>query len=226
MKKQERGITLIALVITIIILLILAGISIAMLTGENGILTKADNAKKETDIQETKEQIKLEIMGNVDDSRNYTNEDVIRAVKKVTGNEVEEKAEWVLSEKGNNVNLVDLWKTAKVTITFFKMHMSELEQTFEVDEGTKWSNFALSKRLDVCEWCPSLGYNKENRNLVIFNGETANFFYFAYVIDSEGHYVSWDDYMTSGSYTYSVDGGDFANDTFDPYGDHNKIRFE
>ncbi len=45
--KSTRGITLIALVITIIIILILAGISIASLTGDNGILTKADTAKEE-----------------------------------------------------------------------------------------------------------------------------------------------------------------------------------
>ena len=38
--KNEIGITLIALVITIIVLLILAAVSIAMLTGENGILTQ------------------------------------------------------------------------------------------------------------------------------------------------------------------------------------------
>ena len=44
-KKKENGITLIALVITIIVLLILAGVSIAMLTGDNGILTQAQNAK-------------------------------------------------------------------------------------------------------------------------------------------------------------------------------------
>ena len=42
--KQKKGITLIALVITIIVLLILAGVSIAMLTGQNGILTQANNA--------------------------------------------------------------------------------------------------------------------------------------------------------------------------------------
>lgn len=59
MKNQVRGITLIALVITIIVLLILAGISIAMLTGENGILTKADEAKRETRRQEIIESAKL-----------------------------------------------------------------------------------------------------------------------------------------------------------------------
>ena len=48
-KKQTSGITLIALVLTIIVLLILAGVSIAMLTGENGILTQAQRAKNETE---------------------------------------------------------------------------------------------------------------------------------------------------------------------------------
>ena len=49
LKRKERGITLIALVITIIVLLILAGVSIAMLTGQNGILTQAQKAKNETE---------------------------------------------------------------------------------------------------------------------------------------------------------------------------------
>ena len=61
MKKNQNGITLIALVITIIVLLILAGVSIAMLTGENGILTKATSAKKESAIGEVEEAVKLGI---------------------------------------------------------------------------------------------------------------------------------------------------------------------
>ena len=43
--KRDKGITLIALVVTIIVLLILAGISISMLTGQNGILKRATEAK-------------------------------------------------------------------------------------------------------------------------------------------------------------------------------------
>ena len=64
-NKQANGITLIALVITIIVLLILAGVSIAMLTGENGILTQAQNASKQTEIGEEKEQIALAYNGAV-----------------------------------------------------------------------------------------------------------------------------------------------------------------
>lgn len=44
--NNRKGITLIALVITIIVLLILAGVTIATLTGENGILKQAGKAKE------------------------------------------------------------------------------------------------------------------------------------------------------------------------------------
>ena len=48
MKKGTRGITLIALVVTIVVLLILAGVSINLVIGQNGIITKAKEAKLET----------------------------------------------------------------------------------------------------------------------------------------------------------------------------------
>lgn len=59
--KNQNGITLIALVITIIVLLILAGISIAMLTGENGILTQASSAKITNLRAEADERVKLAV---------------------------------------------------------------------------------------------------------------------------------------------------------------------
>ena len=63
LKRKERGITLIALVITIIVLLILAAVSIAMLTGQNGILTQAQNAKKDTETASLIEQAKTDVLG-------------------------------------------------------------------------------------------------------------------------------------------------------------------
>ena len=59
--RKNKGITLIALVITIV-LLILAGVSIAMLTGQNGILTQAQNASTQTEIAEAKEKAQMDIM--------------------------------------------------------------------------------------------------------------------------------------------------------------------
>ena len=66
MKKismKEKGITLIALVITIIVLLILAGVTIATLTGDNGILTKATEAKEKTEEGEEDEKVKIAVTG-------------------------------------------------------------------------------------------------------------------------------------------------------------------
>ena len=57
LKHSKKGITLISLVVTIIVLLILAGITIAALSGDNGILTNATKAKEQTDIEKEKEQI-------------------------------------------------------------------------------------------------------------------------------------------------------------------------
>lgn len=57
--KNQKGVTLVSLVVTIIVLLILAGISVAMLTGDNGILTQANSAKKKTDTSKNEEIIKL-----------------------------------------------------------------------------------------------------------------------------------------------------------------------
>ena len=57
--KSTKGITLIALVVTIIILLILAGVSIAMLTGNNGVLTQAKSAKEKTGEKGEQERVNL-----------------------------------------------------------------------------------------------------------------------------------------------------------------------
>ena len=65
--KASNGITLIALVITIIVLLILAGISISMLAGDNSILQKATDAKQTSERAEAKEQAQMDIMAYISD---------------------------------------------------------------------------------------------------------------------------------------------------------------
>ena len=63
--RNERAITLIALVITIIVLLILAGISIMMLSGDNSILQKATESKETYDKARTIEQARVDILGKI-----------------------------------------------------------------------------------------------------------------------------------------------------------------
>lgn len=59
--SKERGITLIALVVTIVVLLILAGVSLSMVLGNNGIITKAKESRTETRMSQIDEQVKLAI---------------------------------------------------------------------------------------------------------------------------------------------------------------------
>ena len=68
-KLQERGITLIALVVTIIVLLILAGVSIQMLTGQTGILSQARRAVKATKEGEIIEDIQLKLFDDQIDNQ-------------------------------------------------------------------------------------------------------------------------------------------------------------
>ena len=68
-KKNTRGITLIALVISIIVLLILAGVTIAALSGDNGILTRAKEAKEKTEQAQKEEGSSLtEIEEKINDN--------------------------------------------------------------------------------------------------------------------------------------------------------------
>lgn len=59
MTKKENGITIIALIVTIVVLLILAGVSISLIIKRNGIISKAEVAKQETEIADEKEKINL-----------------------------------------------------------------------------------------------------------------------------------------------------------------------
>ena len=106
-KNTQKGITLIALVITIIVLLILAGISISMLTGNNGVLTQTGNAKTQTSHGQIYEAMQLEAQSylteknaggyegtlieylNRDESKPIVNSDGIINVKNLIGTSLE-----------------------------------------------------------------------------------------------------------------------------------------
>ena len=110
--RESNGITLIALVITVIVLLILAGVTIATLTGDNGILRNAAKAKEETEKAQEEEQIKLEEM-----------EDTINEYAGIDWNTVLSNAEKHPAQKtstaigvgtdGRAVNM-DLWECTKL----------------------------------------------------------------------------------------------------------------
>lgn len=92
MREKNKGITLIALVVTIIVLLILAGVSINMLTGQNGILNRTNEAKKNSQVANEKESIEMAIssskMQNID-SFEITETSLEQALKNQFGDNVD-----------------------------------------------------------------------------------------------------------------------------------------
>ena len=107
-RNGNKGITLIALVITIIVLLILAGVSIAMLTGDNSILANATKARRDNAISSVKEQVLMAI------NTTYTD----YHVKEVT--------------KEEHDSLVDMTKAALQSI---ESNQSEVEYHFNPETG-------------------------------------------------------------------------------------------
>ena len=86
--KKEKGITMIALIVTIIVLLILAGITITTITSDNGIIRNANDAKEQTEIGNEKEVVDravIQAMGN--NSRgNIVEDELQEQLDKITGN--------------------------------------------------------------------------------------------------------------------------------------------
>ena len=110
--KEKSGITLIALVITIIVLLILAGVSIAMLTGDNGILTQAKEAKEANIAGTEKEQIQL-AMQSLKMKKQADNVSTIVAADELQNQLIADGAENVTVESGENDSLVVKYADSK-----------------------------------------------------------------------------------------------------------------
>lgn len=129
-QKKEKGITLIALVITIIVLLILAGVSISMLTSDNGIIKQAQTAKEETIISSEKEAIQLTMIN-----------------REMTGDE-----KYNIGEELRDRTLAngDNWKIVSVNDTGIVYG----NDCYYIGKGTKLENYGNTKY----EWI--IDYNK------------------------------------------------------------------
>ena len=150
--KERKGITLIALVITIIVLLILAGVSIAMLTGTNGILTQANNAKQATEESTEKEKRQLSQVEASTHLENYTYTDAEKntakipagfAVSNVEGENLVSKGLVIIGTTGNEY----VW----IPCTKATYKREETAWGIEDDSGTK----AIKDELTLTGVAPS-----------------------------------------------------------------------
>ncbi len=92
--RQAKGITLIALVITIIVLLILVGITISTITGEDGILKKATSAVEKTKKEAIKERVQMQVYGSYNNDGKLDMNLLLENIKKNMKDELTEEPEY------------------------------------------------------------------------------------------------------------------------------------
>ena len=139
--KKTKGITLIALVVTIVVLLILAGVSINMVLGENGIVTKAKDARDKT------EQAKQNDLASMDQF--VKDMDDILNDNGTSGGDDTPTATKTLVEAFNAGELkigdyVEYKPTARQTYTSATDENGWADQTYTVDTTTTWRVLGLS----------------------------------------------------------------------------------
>ena len=149
--KESKGITLIALVITIIVLLILAGVTIATLTGDNGILGKANDAKTQTEQAKEDENLKIAIAGsygtdgklNLKDLKDNLTNQGIDYDKNNTGFPLEVTVNGEKKKIDANGNIIESIQSLKTKGTVFK-DTTTLEDTYgnqvTIPKGFKIAN--------------------------------------------------------------------------------------
>lgn len=125
--KNQRGITLIALVITIIVLLILAGVSIAMLTGDNGILKKASNSATETNLAADKEAAITDL------NAAYTAYMEAKYATSSSSADIKAFNEWIKTTGASYMNSTDHYDFAEGKVTTKSVNSNGKKQTATVE---------------------------------------------------------------------------------------------
>ena len=115
--RKQKGITLIALVVTVIVLIILAGVSISLVLGENGIVNKAKKAKENTELAKTEEETMLnDLAKQIEEgtSGGTTNPpETIKTVEEVKGGSYFDKATTIKDSDGNLIKVPEGFKIAE-----------------------------------------------------------------------------------------------------------------
>ena len=143
LKFRNRGITLIALVITIIVLLILAGITIAAISGDNGILQNAARAKEKTEEAEIEEQIKLAQMELQIEGRDSTVNNILEKMVD-EGNIEENEIDLVRIEDNGNAIL----KLKNTEINIGKINGSEPLLNDDLEGNEEYKTFITEWKID------------------------------------------------------------------------------
>ena len=128
---KNRGITLIALIVTIVVLLILAGVTISAISGNESVMEKAQEAKEKTEISNEKEAIQLAVINSMTGSGNNLSINAVNLKQQLSGiidetslsNMDTTQTDWCLEGKTGEKYIIDedgtvmtAYKKAKISV--------------------------------------------------------------------------------------------------------------
>ena len=131
--KGTKAITLIAMVISILVLLILAGVSLALVVGETGITQRAVTAKKTYDIAGAKEQVELLVEGYIGDyyGKKYTSGEAVS----------QDIGTYVAAQLASDTTVGDYTlETSEANVTLKKGEETVAKGKINASGGLDWSN--------------------------------------------------------------------------------------
>ena len=154
MLKKQKGITLIALVVTIVVLLILAGVTISLLLDENGIIAKSKDARTETRISQIEDEVgmwKQHNFINKESNQEQESADTMLASlnsrKLLTEEEIDRDQELITIKKKDGTIIKEI-SYSSVTINISKTPATEksgaVVLTVESVEGMTMPNIDMS----------------------------------------------------------------------------------
>ena len=132
--KNEKGITLVALVITIIVLLILAGVTLSMVMGDSGIFGKANSAKEQTQLSNAEEIIKLAVLEN--------------QVKRVSGDADALTNEALKTEIGKKLTEQG-YTVSGSTVTYYGDKTIDIENYLDKEKTTTYTAYNVGDQVTV-----------------------------------------------------------------------------
>lgn len=204
MKKQEKrnnqkGVTLVALVVTIIILIILAGVSINLLLGENGIITQAQKAKEDTEQAKIEEEKALNsVYGYLNiDPNNYVRPEEMESLREefnqfkvsiaqaVTNKGIETSSTDTVEKMVENIGKISGFSISKVSRSW-SAWSADLGNNFRYDTNlTDQADYrdlvlnenlflgpvgARQRQVNQGAGVPSISYNPTNGSLSLTTG--------------------------------------------------------
>ena len=155
MKNSSKGITLIALVVTIIVLIILAGVSINLVLGENGIITMAKRAKEDMEKAAQDEQLALDnLYMEMDNTATYNEGKKVNEPMLLTGMTPIKFTEPTTAAMGTTV-----------TTTESDANWYEYGTTYATK---RWAN-AQTKDGSMWVWIPRFAYKITGQTILCMN---------------------------------------------------------